>query len=139
MPPVSHQDEPGIALEIGLLLELRQRLVEHALIEGLPFHVEPVQLAGQPIGFGLIVGEQESEPIRCVTDPSRRVEPRPEDEAAVAGTKLSCGQAAAPDQRADTGPARVGQQAQAVPDRIRFSPTSGTMSAMVASATRSSK
>ena len=116
MPAVAHQNEPGIVVEIGLLLQLRQRLVEHALIEGLSFDVEPVEPSGQLMGLGLIVGEQKPESVGGVADPSRRVEPWPEDEAAVAGTKLSRGQAPGPDQRADTGPARVGQQAKPVLD-----------------------
>ena len=52
---------------------------------------------------------------------------------------LLAGEPGGLDQGAEPRPAAVGQQLEAVPTRMRFSPCSGTTSATVASATRSSR
>ena len=140
MPALAREHEAGIALQVGGLLDLLQRLVEHALVERLPLDVEPLEPLRQRGGLRRVVAEQEPEPVGGVADPSRRVEPGPEDEAEMAGADLLAGEAARP------RPAR-GRPASGCRDRslspcltrIRFSPRSGTTSATVASATRSSR
>ena len=47
VPTVAREHEARIALRIARLLDLRQRLVEHPLVERLPLDVEPLEPAGQ--------------------------------------------------------------------------------------------
>ena len=96
--------------------------------------------AGQLLGFGRVVGEQQPQPVGGVADPAGRVEPGREHEADLAGADLLVGQAAHPDQRpraraSGLAPAAGVRAAPGCGSR----PVSGTTSATVASATRSSR
>ena len=139
MPAVAREHEAGVALQVGDLLDLLERLVEDPLVQRLPLDVEPLQPPRQRGGLVRIVGEQEPEPVGRVADPARGVEPGPEDEAEVAGAELLAGEPAGLDQRAQPGQLLSARSVSPCFTRIRFSPWSGTTSATVASATRSSR
>ena len=88
VPSFAREHEPGVPLGIARLLDLRQRLVEDALVERLALDVEPLEPAGERGGLGRVVGEQQPKPVGRVADPSGRVEPGTEDEAHVSGAEL---------------------------------------------------
>ena len=77
MPAIARQNEPGVAVEIALALELRKGLIQHALIERLALDIESFEPARQIRGFRGIIGQQEAEAVGRLADPSRGVEPGP--------------------------------------------------------------
>ena len=140
MPALAREHEAGVPLGIARLLHLRERFLQHPLVERLALDVEPLQPPGQLGGLDRIVGEQQPEPVGRVADPPGRVEPRAQDVAHVAGAELlaACSPLAATSARSP-GHRLSARSRRPWRTRIRFSPTSGTTSATVASATRSSR
>ena len=139
MPAIAREHEAGIALRVGGPLDLLQRLVEDALVQRLPLDVEPLQPPRQRGGLRRVVAEQQPEPVGGVSDPAGGVEPGTENEAEVAGADLLAGEPGRLDQRAHAGQRLSASSLRPCFTRIRFSPWSGTTSATVASATRSSR
>ena len=116
--PLRASTNAGVALRVGIALHLLDRLVEDALVERLPLDVEPLELARQPIGLALIVGEQEPKAVARVADPAGGVEPRPQDEAHLPGPDLPAFESAHPDQGPQPGPAAARRhEPESVPDQ----------------------
>jgi hypothetical protein len=117
VPAISHQHQSGIPLRIGGALYLLQRLVQHALVQGLTLDVEPLELLRECPGFHWIIAQQQAEPVGGVSHASRRIQPGTQDEPQVTGDDLLAGKPGAFDQGTNSKPAAVGQQLKPMPDQ----------------------
>ena len=114
MPCVAGEHEAG-RVRATLLLHLRQRLLEHLLVERLALGVEHLEARCDGGRFLRIVGEQQPQAFHRLADAAGGVEPRTDDEAHLPGAEFLAQELGGAEQRTEPGPPRVGHEPQAMP------------------------
>ena len=124
-------------LRLRPLLDAGHRLARDSLLDGLAVAVQPLELAGEPLRLGAILGQQQVEGDARMAEPSRRVDARREPEADAACVHRGRIDAGGGHQRLQPAFCVRASASSPAEASARFSSTSGTTSAIVASATRS--
>src|SRR5215213_4515801 len=122
MPGFSCEHEAGITLRISSALNLLERLIEDTLVKGLSFDIEPLEPLGELKGFFRIVAHQEAQPVGCISNPSRCIEPGAKHEPEVPRHDLLTRKAGGFNQRPYSYPAAVGQQLESMPHQYPVLP-----------------
>ncbi|MNX45159.1 hypothetical protein D3C86_756630 [compost metagenome] len=85
MEALIRQDHEGLAVEVPFSLQAIADFLLQLGVQLLALHVDGVQVAGEAVGLGLVVGREQLEPDIRGLQPARGVEARPEAEADVLG------------------------------------------------------
>ena len=119
MPVLAREHVAAAALRrLGPLANLRDRLAKDALLDGLAVAVQGLELAGEALRFGRVVGQEHLERGARMAEPSGGVDPRREPEAELAGLDRRRIDARGLHERAQPGTGRLGQAAQAGRDQV---------------------
>ncbi len=139
MPVVAGEHEARGIVRVAGSRDGVQDLLENALVDRLPSPLQYLEFSGERFRLSHVVGQQQAEAIRAVADPTDGVEARRKDEPDLSRAQLF---PASPARSSNAR--RPGQRVSASTrspclTSTRFSPSSGTTSATVASATKSSR
>ena len=114
MPAVAREHEGRVALGVACLLDLGNRLLENPVVERLPLHIHPLQPAGQLERLGGVVAQQQAKAVGRVADPAGRVESRAQHVPQVTRANLPPGETGGLDQRPQSRPPALREQANPV-------------------------